>query len=158
MTARRQPRNEPLPGIPRIDLEKWLPQLLDQFMSAWNNRLEDRLAKIGLSFPQWRILLITSQSGSKTIRELSNATLVPHSTLARWVRQMEKDGLVRTAVFSADKRAVKISITADGHRTFSEAFPIAVDVQNEALKDFSPGERKVLMKFIHRLRTNIGMS
>lgn len=157
MTAEKRSKNPSTADRPRLDLDQWLPQLLDHFMSTWNNKLDHELKEIRLTFPQWRILLITSQRGPLNIRQLSNTTLVPHSTLARWTRHMEKAGLVRSGVIGGDKRAVEISITAKGRRTFAKAFPIAYGVYAEALKGFTDADRQMLVGMLHRLRKNIGM-
>lgn len=149
------PSPETVPA--QFDIDQFLPQLIDHFMATWNRLLERELPSVGLTFPQWRVLLITSHRGPMNIRQLSDATLVPHSTLARWVRHMEKAGLVGSKVFDGDKRAVELSITAKGRRSFAKAFPIAERVYNDALVGFSDAERRTLLDFMHRLRRNIGM-
>ena len=143
---------------PQLDLDQWLPQLVDHFMSAWNEKLAQDLKQVKLTFPQWRILLIATQRGPLSIRQLSNATLVPHSTLARWARRMERSGLVRTRTMGADKRAVEVSIAPKGADAFAKALPIAISVYRKALEGFSEVEQQRLIGMIHRLRTNIGMS
>jgi len=152
--------NRPKPAsksdVPEIDLNKWLPQLLDHLMAAWNQQLSKELEQIGLSFAQWRILLITTQLGAKNIRQLSDATLVPHSTLTRWVRHMEDNGLVRSKPQHNDRRASEISVTSKGRRLFAEAYPIAHRVYHDALAGFRPEEHQTLASLLLRLRKNIG--
>jgi DNA-binding MarR family transcriptional regulator len=94
-----------------IDLDNFLPYLVDQFMATWNGRLDERLRAAGIRFEQWRVLLVTSQIGPMNIRELSAATLVPYSTLGRWLEKMEQDGLVQRRSRPRDGRAVEIFIT-----------------------------------------------
>jgi DNA-binding MarR family transcriptional regulator len=91
-----------------------LPYLLDTSIAKWNQRLGRRLQPVGLTFEQWRVLLVTSKRGPLNIRELSNATLVPHSTIGRWLTTMEQDGLVKRRALPRDQRAVEISITQKG--------------------------------------------
>ena len=158
MPAKHRSESGSSAAEPKIKLDQWLPQLLDHFMSAWNEELGKQLKRVGLTFPQWRILLMTSQRGSMNIRQLSDATLVPHSTLARWIRYMEKTGLVSSNTLGEDKRAVEVSITSKGRRAFARAYPIAQKVYREALVGFSEIERKALIDFLYRLRSNIGMS
>ena len=158
MPMKRPRALTPLRRAPQLDLDQWLPQLLDHFMSAWNEKLARDLKQVKLTFPQWRILLITTQIGPLSIRQLSNATLVPHSTLARWTRRMEKAGLVRIRTMGADKRAVEVSITPKGSDAFAKALPVALGVYKEALKGFSEVEQQRFINMLHRLRTNIGMT
>jgi DNA-binding MarR family transcriptional regulator len=140
-----------------IDLDNFLPYLVDQFMATWNGRLDERLRAAGIRFEQWRVLLVTSQIGPMNIRELSAATLVPYSTLGRWLEKMEQDGLVQRRSRPRDGRAVEIFITEAGRRRFAEIYPIAAAEYQEALVGLSVVEHAALLHFIHRLRRNIGM-
>ncbi len=140
-----------------VDLENFLPYLVDQFMATWNARLADRLAAKGLSFEQWRVLLVTSQIGAMSIRELSKATLVPYSTIGRWLRQMERAKLVSRRRRANDGRVVEIGITEKGRHKFAEVYPTAEAEYKDALVGLSAVEHAALLHFIHRLRRNIGM-
>lgn len=157
MTATRSAPEEADEIGPRVDLREFLPYLVDQFMATWNSRLSQRLAAKGLTFEQWRVLLVTSHIGPMNIRELSAATLVPYSTIGRWIGRMERDGLVSRRARPKDGRAVEISITPKGRRKFEDVFPIAFAEYQEALVGFSAVEHAALLHFIHRLRRNIGM-
>ena len=121
----------------------------------WNKRLEqERLEPIGLKFEQWRVLLVTARRGPMNIRELSNVTLVPHSTIGRWLTQMETEGLVKRRALPRDQRAVEISITAKGRNLFLRALPIARLEYESAIHTFSPEELDTLMSLLKRLRDN----
>ena len=100
---------------------------------------------------------ITSQIGAMSIRELSKATLVPYSTIGRWLRQMERAKLVRRRRRANDGRVVEIGITEKGRRKFAEVYPTAEAEYKDALVGLSAVEHAALLHFIHRLRRNIGM-
>ena len=95
------PADEPTTDLNPLDA---LPYMLDTSIARWNQRLERRLTPIGLTFEQWRVLLVTARRGPMNIRELSNATLVPHSTIGRWLTQMEAEGLVKRRALPRDGR------------------------------------------------------
>ena len=156
MRATRSEPREPEPAQ-RVDLKEFLPYLVDQFMATWNARLSQRLSAKAITFEQWRVLLVTSHIGPMNIRELSAATLVPYSTIGRWIGRMERDGLVARRARPKDGRAVEISITAKGRRKFEEVFPTAYAEYQDALVGFSAVEHAALLHFLHRLRRNIGM-
>jgi DNA-binding MarR family transcriptional regulator len=132
-----------------------LPYLLDTSIAKWNQRLGLRLQAIGLTFEQWRVLLVTSQRGPLNIRELSNATLVPHSTIGRWLTQMEQDGLVKRRALPRDQRAVEISITQKGRNLFLRALPIARLEYESAIQAFTVEELETLMALLLRLKANL---
>ena len=132
-----------------------LPYLLDTSIYRWNKRLEERLKPLGLTFEQWRVLLVTSRQGPMNIRELSNVTLVPHSTIGRWLAQMEQEGLVRRRALPRDQRAVEISITSKGRNLFLRALPIARLEYESAIHTFTSEELETLMSLLKRLRENL---
>ncbi|MEJ2125683.1 MAG: MarR family transcriptional regulator, partial [Alphaproteobacteria bacterium] len=106
-----------LDGHSTVPLDN-LPHLLETAISQWNQRLEKQLAAIGMKFEQWRLLLVIARQGPMNIRELSNLILVPHSTIGRWLSQMEDDGYVKRRVLPRDQRAVEVSITPKGRNFF----------------------------------------
>ena len=147
----------PLPEQPKTNIDPLdaLPYLLDNSIHLWNQRLEERLTAIGLRFEQWRVLLVTARRGPMNIRELSNVTLVPHSTIGRWLAQMEGDGLVKRRALPRDQRAVEISITPKGRNLFLRALPIARLEYESAVLQFTPEELDTLMSLLKRLRANL---
>lgn len=146
------PAEEPTVNLNPLDS---LPYLLDTSIARWNQRLGQRLEAIGLTFEQWRVLLVTARRGPLNIRELSNATLVPHSTIGRWLTQMENEGLVKRRALPRDQRAVEISITQKGRNLFLRALPIARLEYESAIQEFTPEELETLMSYLHRLRDNL---
>lgn len=146
------PAEQPKTNVDPLDA---LPYLLDTSIHRWNKRLEQRLEPIGLKFEQWRVLLVTARRGPMNIRELSNVTLVPHSTIGRWLTQMETEGLVKRRALPRDQRAVEISITAKGRNLFLRALPIARLEYESAIHNFSPEELDTLMSLLKRLRDNL---
>lgn len=132
-----------------------IPYLLDITSERWNQRINSRLAQIGLSFEQWSVLLVTARRGPMNIRELSNATLVPHSTIGRWLGQMEADGLVKRRALPSDQRAVEISITQKGRNMFLRALPGARAEYESAIQEFTAAEIEAFMSFLNRLRNKL---
>lgn len=151
-TAAAPEAEQPKTGMDPLDA---LPYLLDTSIHRWNQRLENRLSTMGLKFEQWRVLLVTANRGPMNIRELSNITLVPHSTIGRWLTTMELDGLVKRRVLPRDQRAVEISITPKGRNLFLRALPIARLEYESAIQTFTPEELETLMTLLKRLRKNI---
>jgi DNA-binding MarR family transcriptional regulator len=145
----------PADTLTKMDPLDALPYLLDTAIHRWNTRLEERLVPIGLTFEQWRVLLVTARRGPMNIRELSNVTLVPHSTIGRWLGHMEAEGLVRRRALPRDQRAVEVSITSKGRNLFLRALPIARLEYESAIHTFTEEELDTLMGLLRRLRDNL---
>jgi DNA-binding MarR family transcriptional regulator len=132
-----------------------LPHLLETAISQWNQRLEKKLAAIGMKYEQWRLLYVIARQGPMNIRELSNLILVPHSTIGRWLSQMEDDGYVKRRVLPRDQRAVEVSITPKGRSFFMRALPIAEREYKSASKQFTHEELNTLIELMQKLRSNL---
>ena len=132
-----------------------LPYLLDVAIGLWNGQLARKLKAAGLSFEQWRLLLVTAERPPMTIRNLSDATLVPHSTIGRWISGMEARGLLSRTVDPDDSRAVRIGITKAGKRLYARTAPLAAKAYEEGVSGFSPEELKDLHEKLHRLSYNL---
>ncbi|MCS6932153.1 MAG: MarR family transcriptional regulator [Acetobacteraceae bacterium] len=128
-----------------------LPFALNRLMAAWNARLAARLADIGLSFAQWRVLLVCARARTPpTIVELSDRTLVPHSTLSRQLTEMERLGLVARGP-AEDGRAVSIRLTDAGLARYRLALPLAEAETAAGLAGLTPQERALLSDLVARM-------
>lgn len=141
--------------VPEPNPLNGLPYLLDQAIARWNQRLAKRLALQGLAFEEWRILLVTIHQGPLNIRELSNATLVPHSTIGRWLVRMERRGLVSRRTLPSDKRAVEVTITAQGRDQYRAVLPTAMAEYQSAVQHFTGAEIAVFTQYVSRLHRNL---
>ena len=129
--------------------------LFDMSIAMWHQRLGGRLASIGLTLEQWRLLVLTARHGPMNIRALSKATLVPHSTIGRWLCEMERNGLVRRRALPEDQRSVEISIAPRGRRTLMRALPSARLQYETATHGFEQHELRMLADLLSRLKQNL---
>lgn len=134
-----------------------LPFALNRLMAGWNARLAAKLEAKGISFPQWRVLMVSARSHSAlTIIELSERTLVPHSTLSRQVAAMEREGLVRRVPSEEDARAVRVVLTPCGRARYREALPLAVEEVEIGLAGLSPAELAEFRRLVAKVAEAIG--
>lgn len=142
--------------LPEADLSPGLlPFALNRLMAAWNARLAARLADLGISFAQWRVLMSCARAGMPlTIVELSDRTLVPHSTLSRQLTELERLGLVARGP-AEDGRAVSIRLTPEGHARYRLALPVAEAETRAGLAPLSPHERAVLADLVARVSAQV---
>jgi DNA-binding MarR family transcriptional regulator len=134
-----------------------LPFALNRLMAGWNARLAAKLEAKGISFPQWRVLMVSARSpAALTIIELSERTLVPHSTLSRQVAAMERDGLVSRVPSEEDARAVRVVLTPRGRARYREALPLAVEEVELGLSTLSREEAAELRRLVAKVAQALG--
>jgi DNA-binding MarR family transcriptional regulator len=146
--ARREVRAL-LPAQPPVSF------LLEHLIRDWTARFEKQLRKKGVTHDQWRVLQVTAQTESMNIMELRDATLVPHSTLGRWLHRLEELGLVTLRTDPKDQRSVAVSIAPEGRMLYETLLPIAEECEQEALGGFSPEEERQLRDYIRRITSNL---
>ena len=68
----------------------------------------------GLRVPEWRVLACLVDNDGLMITQLAELSLLEQSRMTRIVIQMEEKGLVRRKMDRADKRRVRVQLTAQG--------------------------------------------
>ena len=72
------------------------------------------LAELGLTYPQYLVLIVLWEQDSCTMRELADALQLDHGTLTPLLRRMEDAGLVTRSRDPRDERFVVITLTEEG--------------------------------------------
>ena len=76
--------------------------------------LTERLAQVGLDFPQYEILAAIFRYPGMTQQELADKLLVGRSNLSMLLPELERRGLVARSLDAADKRVRRLSLTPEG--------------------------------------------
>lgn len=151
---------EPSPSTepdPYADLDQFLPYLLNRVMGRMNQLLAERLKRHGISFQEWRVLLVLANKGPRTIRTLSEDTIIPHSTLSRMLDRMQRDGLVAREVSATDARTVTVAVTAEGADLFAAIRHHGLEVLSQATADMSNADVEKTRQLASRMANSIGL-
>lgn len=73
------------------------------------------LTELGLTYPQYLVLIVLWEQTSCTVREIADALRLDHGTLTPLLRRMEVAGLVARHRDHADERFVVVSLTEKGN-------------------------------------------
>jgi MarR family transcriptional regulator, organic hydroperoxide resistance regulator len=74
------------------------------------------LDELGLTYPQYLVLLVLWERGPVTVSELGTALDLDSGTLSPLLKRLEAAGLVTRSRRADDERSVQIRPTADGER------------------------------------------
>ncbi len=91
-------------------------------------RYRPLLDELGLTYPQYLVLLVLWERDSISVRELGAALQLESSTLSPLLKRLEAGGLLRRERRSDDERSVAIRLTEEGAalRERARAVPVAI--------------------------------
>ena len=72
------------------------------------------LGRLGLTYPQYLVLVLLWGRGDCTVREVADALRLDHGTLTPLLRRMETSGLLTRTRGTDDERTVRLRLTAVG--------------------------------------------
>lgn len=82
------------------------------------------LDKLGITYPQYLVLLVLWESGAITVNEISQKLILNTNTVTPLLKRMESIGLINRQRSSNDERKVIIELTQQGKLLQQEAHVI----------------------------------
>lgn len=82
------------------------------------------LDEIGLTYPQYLVLLSLWEKDQQTVKELGESLFLDSGTLTPMLKRMESAGLIFRKRDSSDERKVFISLTEEGKNIKEQAYCI----------------------------------
>ena len=97
------------PGPPLLDEQLCFALYAAQraVTAAYRPLLED----LGLTYPQYLVLLVLWERGETTVKELAGALRLDYGTMSPLLKRLESAGLVRRERAAADERSVLVACT-----------------------------------------------
>ncbi|MFI9272230.1 MarR family winged helix-turn-helix transcriptional regulator [Kitasatospora sp. NPDC052896] len=145
-----------LPGTPEeftLLLDDQLCFALYAASRAVTNRYRPLLDDLGLTYPQYLVLLVLWEHGAVPVKDIGAALQLDYGTLTPLIKRLEAAGLVRRERRPDDERTVQVTLTEQGQglRERARAVPAAMgDVMG-----LSPQESSDAKKLLRRLTANV---
>ena len=95
-------------------LDSQLCFLVYRLHRALNERYRPVLAELGLTYPQYLVMLVLWEAEPMTVGELGGRLHLDSGTLSPLLKRMEGAGLVARTRSAEDERSVRISLTVAG--------------------------------------------
>jgi DNA-binding MarR family transcriptional regulator len=130
--------------------------LLKMSHSLMHDRAAEAFADHDVSFMQWLVLMKLREGTAMTASELCRKMHHDNGALTRLLDQLEQRGLIERERSDADRRVVKLQLTAAGRRKVAELIPLAVDRLNSGLAEFSKAEFQELTRLLNKLMVALG--
>ena len=138
-----------------LDLQHYLPYLLNRCALRIVDRFTEELRDFGISLAMWRSLAALHHDGAMRLGELAQLTSIEISTLSRTVATLHRRGLVLRDRSDRDARAVRVALTDDGRALTERIIPLALHCEASALAGFAPEEGELLRRLLRRLFANL---
>jgi DNA-binding MarR family transcriptional regulator len=106
-------------------------------------KYQPHLKKLGITYPQYLVLLVLWETDSITVHEVTNRLILNTNTVTPILKRMEAQGIITRQRSEEDERKVIVSLTPQGRQLQVEAATIpgkmaaslvASDVKVEELK------------------------
>lgn len=88
------------------------------------------LRSLGLTYPQYLVLIVLWENGTCTVKELVQLLRLDHGTLTPLLRRMETSGFITRRRAHSDERYVEITLTAAGEELRPHATKIHCDMKD----------------------------
>jgi MarR family transcriptional regulator, organic hydroperoxide resistance regulator len=79
------------------------------------------LEPLGLTYPQYLVMLVLWEQGTRTVRQLGEHLMLDSGTLSPLLKRLEAAGLITRERDPADERCVTVSLSARGERLRAKA-------------------------------------
>lgn len=83
------------------------------------------LAKLGLTYPQYLVMLVLWKQECLTVSEIGSLLFLDSGTLTPLIKRLEHAGFIRRVRDAQDKRRVRVKLTADGERLKADGAALA---------------------------------
>ena len=110
------------------------------------------LDELGLTYPQYLVLLVLWERGSVPVGELGAALHLDYGTLTPLLKRLEAHGILRRERSAADERSVLVTLTEQGTALQQRAQSIPAYVA--AAAGLSPAEFEQLRLLLRKLTAN----
>jgi DNA-binding MarR family transcriptional regulator len=116
------------------------------------------LAELGLTYPQYLVMLALWERSPQTVTELGEALHLDSGTLTPLLKRMEAAGLVRRQRDLSDERRVQVRLTVQGEGLRERA--LSIPEKLAACLSIPPAElerlRHALQKLVQALARQVG--
>ena len=131
---------------------------VDLFFSLYKSNLanvrviEEKLAPLQLTLGRLCVLYALQRIGRPALpSELGDDLAVTRSNISGLLAGLEKNGMVRREIDTADRRRILVHLTPKGIETLQKAWPLYEEAIAGRFQALSDDEKKALRSILHKL-------
>ncbi|MCD5995029.1 winged helix-turn-helix transcriptional regulator [Pseudomonas sp. CDFA 602] len=122
---------------------------------VFNRSVEAALRPHGISLALLGPLLWLAWRGPMLQRDLVHASAIKQPAMVAILDKLEAAGFIERTPVPEDRRASKVSITAQGQQIASVGKQVLLDTNSLGVRGFTPEEATALVTLLHRFIGNL---
>ena len=134
-----------------MGVQEQLFYLLFQTAYHRDQRLGERLAKIGVTVARWRTLAVIRRLGECSMTELARLTAGDRTTLTRSVDQLVNSGVIERSIPSNDRRRVVLRLTRSGHELYQLSVETMMGLNAEVIQAVPEAIRRDVVRSLEAI-------
>lgn len=139
----------------RLDDDRHVGFLAADISRLMRTEFDRQVGALGVTRAQWMVLARLARRPGCSQTELAEMMEMERATAGRLVDRLEDNGLVRREADPADRRIRRVFPTARAIDQQTQMRAVADSIVDNALNDFTPSEREVLIDLLAALRTRL---
>ncbi|HKH23449.1 MAG TPA: MarR family winged helix-turn-helix transcriptional regulator [Solirubrobacterales bacterium] len=144
----------PIPG----DKAGWsIGFLLSQIGIHASRRFAERLAKLDLQPPLFRVMNVVDAAEGLSQHAIGEAIQAPPSRMVAIVDELEERGLIERRPHPGDRRVHALYLTPGGRRLLAKARAVAVEHEAELTKGMNKADRERLVALLRGIVEGAGI-
>jgi DNA-binding MarR family transcriptional regulator len=147
--------SQPHDANDRYFVEQFIPYLLNQTATLFNQKFKRDLKSRDMSVLQWRVLAVLKSAPEASLTVISRQAAIDQPTLSRLVDQMVERQLLKRSQSTADARFLAITLTAEGDRLFDELWPLAWKHYQRGMHELSEEEAATLVGLLQKVLSSL---
>ncbi len=147
--------SQPHDANDRYFVEQFIPYLLNQTATLFNQKFKRDLKSRDMSVLQWRVLAVLKGAPELSLTVISQQAAIDQPTLSRLVDQMVERKLLERSQSAADARYLAITLTAEGERLFDELWPLAWKHYQRGMHELSEEEAAALTGLLRKVLSSL---
>ena len=143
-------------SVDTLDLRQFFPYRL----SVLQERVSEAIAQhyrseYDLGRVEWRVLATLAMFDKVSAKDVCEFTQMAKMQVSRAIARLRENGLLRRRVSAADQRAMQLSLTPAGWRTYRRILPRVRQQEREILGHLSAAEQGQLLRILAKLEAAI---
>jgi len=132
-----------------------LEMVLSRTFHAQKNKIRPRMADIGLSPGQPKVLDYLSRRDNCMQKDIAAAMDIEPATVSQILSNMEQAGLIKRSEPAERRRAESVSMTEKGREYYEKWQLLCKEVETISLKGFSQSEKEQYLDYLSRMYRNL---